>query len=655
MNLSKLYNIDETRTLVYEQDFTVPESRKVYLDHIPKLNTLQITGITLVFTGEPLAGQALFDYRAEYDYVAAKGILIFSANDVGKTFHCRYVPVASRVDAVVINELIRVCNAYDGNVWTKTELIENKDIIAWTAIKGRPGLANRSQAGLMSEQDYAKLAGMKDPYQTRVIGAIRVGGSDVMPDEWGSYVEIAETDTLTPVKVGNNKIELRVNIAAVTRDLSAYMDALKGTHGTPSDLNRYVTSEDPRMVNARPPEAHNHQILDIVNLTTELDNRALKQHRHHVDEVDGLSVIEGPPGPQGEKGEKGDKGDKGDTGPQGEQGPQGEKGDKGDVGPQGPQGEPSVPVDAAKATDIFANWTPFGLEFEYTDTNPEAIYTGGYAYVTGTRVEYDMEYDTSREGLSCDLHQVYVLTSATTGIEGVRLYTDNASATNFDLGDTITVTVTSVSEDEIIYSVVDNDGTSFTDVRSNGEDRPFGIGFYWDLGDPNSEITYTSRYTVGDTFVFTVSDTGYIVTFLNVDYNLLFDVYDVVADGAISRLSNDDRYPMTLITLENGLITDATDLQIRLPAYIMDKSQMTARVNVIDFGASDEWTHDAATGYYSLSLTATEQVPVGQLYKLTASGFWESVAATIQFNKYVVKIITMEPFSGCIITAGIES
>ena len=89
MNLSLLYNLDESRLEVFEEDIVVPESRKVYLKHIPKLNTLYITDITLIFDGEPLTGQALFDYRAEYDYVAAKGILIFSQGDVGSTFHCR--------------------------------------------------------------------------------------------------------------------------------------------------------------------------------------------------------------------------------------------------------------------------------------------------------------------------------------------------------------------------------------------------------------------------------------------------------------------------------------------------------------------------------------------------------------------------------------
>ena len=137
MNLSPLYNLDESRTSVYEQDFTVPSTKKVYLDHIPKKDTLAITGITLIFSGEPLTGQALFDYRADYDYVAAKGILIFAANDVGGTFHARYIPVASRVDASTINELIRVGNYIDGNVWTKSELLDaaTGEVIDWGVIK----------------------------------------------------------------------------------------------------------------------------------------------------------------------------------------------------------------------------------------------------------------------------------------------------------------------------------------------------------------------------------------------------------------------------------------------------------------------------------------------------------------------------------------
>lgn len=67
MNLSYLYNIDYTRTTVYTQDITVPDVdtsgtysgyARVYLDHIPKVNTLSIDGITLIEDGLPVTGQA---------------------------------------------------------------------------------------------------------------------------------------------------------------------------------------------------------------------------------------------------------------------------------------------------------------------------------------------------------------------------------------------------------------------------------------------------------------------------------------------------------------------------------------------------------------------------------------------------------------------
>jgi len=42
------------------------------------------------------------------------------------------------------------------------------------------------------------------------------------------------------------------------------LDALQGTIGTPSNLNRFVTDEDPRMEDARTPTAHTHPIAEIV-------------------------------------------------------------------------------------------------------------------------------------------------------------------------------------------------------------------------------------------------------------------------------------------------------------------------------------------------------------------------------------------------------
>ena len=308
MNLSLLYNLDESRLEVFEEDIVVPESRKVYLKHIPKLNTLYITDITLIFDGEPLTGQALFDYRAEYDYVAAKGILIFSQGDVGSTFHCRYVPVASRVDASVVNELITFGNTYDGNIWTKADLLDSSsgEKVAWNVIKDRPLNASAVRDGLLSKEDKQKLDLIPSPLQVKPIGSITVGDLTIEPATWGGTVTFAETDTLTPVIMENEDtgakyLEFRVNIAAVTKDLSMYMEALKGTTGTPSDLNRYVTNDDPRMTDARNPLAHKHTIEDVLALQSSLDDKANVQHRHNVEDIDGLTTIQGPQGPQGEK------------------------------------------------------------------------------------------------------------------------------------------------------------------------------------------------------------------------------------------------------------------------------------------------------------------------------------------------------------------
>lgn len=46
---------------------------------------------------------------------------------------------------------------------------------------------------------------------------------------------------------------------------SAQKAALAGTNGTPGDDNRYVTSSDPRLSDARTPTAHTHVIADITN------------------------------------------------------------------------------------------------------------------------------------------------------------------------------------------------------------------------------------------------------------------------------------------------------------------------------------------------------------------------------------------------------
>lgn len=638
MNLPMLYNIDESRTLVYEQDIVVPESRKVYLDHIPKVNTLNITGITLIFEGVPLPGQALFDYRAEYDYVAAKGILLFSEGDVGKTFHARYIPVASRVDATVINELIRVCNYLDGTVWTKTDLLTpvQKDIIAWTAIKDRPVLATQYKEGLLSSSDKQKLDLMAHPLQVKAVGSIKVNNLTATPPTWGGSIEFIETDTLTPVIVDGTKVEFRVNIASVTRDLSMYMDALKGTYGTPADENRYVTDNDPRMVNARPPEAHHHNIADVVNLENELDGRALVQHRHLVDEIDGLSVIEGPPGPIGPQGPKGDRGDVGPQGPEGPVGPQGEQGPVGPQGPVGRDGNAIIPDNIAKTEELYGSWTPEGVDFEFSGSI--GSYTSGMIFLQGER-----KYITGQEDVLIHDYNHFFTMDATASILGARVFTNMGSSDKFDIGDSFTLRITAVSEQEIVYSVTDDEsGATISNVSNRGEETPFGVTFYF---------KDYSFYTIGDTFKYTVSNTGYVIPLMLRDSSICYDgLTGVPNELDISFLTSDTMYPLTIIAVENGQILGGTDIQIRVPNILgMGTDISAAKVRVRGFVASD-WIGNA-NGGYTLSILGTTHVPLGFVYKYVGNNVWESTMATVTFTPSGIILKSVDSFEGCIITA----
>ena len=638
MNLPMLYNIDESRTLVYEQDFIVPESRKVYLDHIPKVDTLNITGITLIFEGVPLPGQALFDYRAEYDYVAAKGILLFSEGDVGKTFHARYIPVASRVDANVINELIRVCNYLDGTVWTKTDLLTpvQKDIVAWTAIKDRPVLATQYKEGLFSASDKQKLDLMAHPLQTKAVGSIKINNLFATPPTWGGPIEFIETDTLTPIIVDGTKVEFRVNIASVTRDLSMYMDALKGTYGTPADENRYVTDTDPRMVNARPPEEHMHNIVDVVNLQQELDGRALSEHRHLVDEIDGLSTIEGPPGPIGPQGPKGDRGDVGPQGPEGPRGPQGEQGVVGPQGPQGRDGNAIIPDNIAKTEELYGSWTPEGVEFVFDGST--GSYTNGMIFLQGER-----KYILGTEEVLNHDYSFFFTMVANASILGARVFTNMGSSDQFDIGDSFTLTVTGVSEQEIVYSVKDDEsGAVINNVSTRGDQTPFGVTFYF------KEYTF---YTVGDTFKFTVSNTGYAIPVMLRDSSICYDgMPGVPTELDISFLTADTMYPLTIIAVENGQILGGTDIQVRVPNILgMGTDISAAKVRVRSFAKSD-WVGNATNGY-TLSILGTSHVPLGFAYKYAGNNVWESTMSTITFTNSGIILKSVDSFEGCIITA----
>lgn len=647
MNLSYLYNLDESRSEVYEQSITVPENKRVYLDHLPKVGTLQITGITLISTGTPLAGQALFNYRAEYDYVAAKGVLIFSDTDIGATFQARYVPVASRVDALVINELIRVCNYVDGNVWTKTDLIngKNQDIIIWEAIKNRPVVATSLKDGLMSSGDKAKLDKIPNPELVKPVGSIITeGDTSISPTTWGGPIRFKATDTLTPVIVEDGTaIEFRVNVTNVMADISKYMEALKGTYGTPGPDNRYVTSTDPRMSDARTPLAHNHSLTDIVGLNTALQGKADVVHRHNVEEIDGLSVIQGPAGPPGPQGEPGEKGDPGDPGPQGEVGPQGPPGPQGDPGPQGPPGDPSLPIDAVGAGEIFNNWTVNGLEFSYISETPNlGSYNSGKAYVAGL----GRTFSSDDVGEFRDYSKILVISSKTVTNTEARVYTDQKDITRLDTGLTFILSIVESSEIEIKYSVTVDDRT-YEDLSSSTVTPINGVTFYF--------MDY-SFYTAGDTFTLTVATSGYIIPFITKDAQVIYDGYNTEpTTDDISVLTDYTRYPLTNIHIVESVITEpVVDLQIRLPNYIMDSSQQTGKATAHDFNTDAWYDAEGLTGYYRLDISVVKSVPVTPPFRLNASSMWESVMASVAFNDSKIIITSKDKFNGCIFTINIQ-
>lgn len=651
MNLSYLYNLDESRSQVYEQQILVPASKKVYLDHIPKVNTLQIVGIQLIFDGEPLAGQALFNYRSEYDYVAAKGIVIFNSADVGKTFNVRYVPVASRVDASIINELIRVGNALDGNVWTKDELLNPKtgEVIVWDIIKNRPLLASQVKDGLLSKEDKAKLDLIPNPVQVKAIGSILINDAYAVPTEWGGSVKFVESETLVPVIKDANTIEFRVNVAAVMKDLSVYMEALKGTHGVPSDLNRYVTNDDPRMTDARQPLKHQHTISDVINLQQQLDNKAAKVHTHTASEITDLSVIQGPPGEKGDPGDPGPKGEKGDPGPEGPPGKQGEKGEKGDPGEKGEKGDPSLPIDAIGASEIFNNWTVEGLELKVHEGM--GMYTNGKAYVNGRGLTIPQNDDS----LIHDYTRLLIETNRQVTNAKAYVSTDQQNIASFDTDTVFEITLTEVNAQEIIFTVV-ADGKTFSDLNSNDTPMVLGVTISFDKDK--------TIYNVGDTFTLTVLETGYCLVYLAYESGVNYATSTTeFTKEQIDSYTASGNYPITIFHVVPGTKPDeegaiwpeitVTDLQYRFPNYIIDPENKLGLVDIIDFAVNDWSTSTNSDGFYTLEKAVTNRIPISRPYRKLSADLWESLEATIQFSNTKIILLSKTTFAGCIL-AGIK-
>jgi hypothetical protein len=306
-----------------------------YLTYIPKKDTLVVAGgYNVITSGTPGVNEVLIEWRDQYDYVNAKGLVTFNVSKANTTVSITYVPIASRVDAEVINKLIQLANTLDGNVYTKDELkTAGSSQVNWNNIDGKPGLATEIKSGLFDSNDKKKLDLMSDTIKP--IGSIKVGANSIVPSTWGGVIEILSSGNVYPTIV-NGKIEL--NIASGSSLSESMAAALSGTNGTPGATNRFVTNSDARLSDARTPKPHGHEVSEVNGLNTVLTDKSDIGHRHVTGDIDGLSLMQGPIGPQGPQGERGPSGPQGSIGPQGPQGIQGIQGIQGVSGPQGQQG-----------------------------------------------------------------------------------------------------------------------------------------------------------------------------------------------------------------------------------------------------------------------------------------------------------------------------
>lgn len=320
MITKKLYNLDEGRTEIYTQSFTLtPDSKgKIYLDHIPLHNTLNIINttlgrrITLVDSTDDIPDDcAYFDYREDYDYVAAKGVLIFNSSyaEHNYEFSATYVPVASRIDAAVINELLDFANKYDENIWTKEDLYNpNKNnIVAWEAINNRPELATEETDGLLSKEDKHKLNLYPENFVAPLTKLQFNNKAELIlsAPSWGDNINISLGTGLDIVKTSGVSAMLNLTEQGVRQKAgltNAYLAALSGATGDdkstlgPSASNKYVLDQDIRLSDYRHPLAHSHNITDVINLEEILNEKSLKGHTHRASEITGMEEYAGKDG-----------------------------------------------------------------------------------------------------------------------------------------------------------------------------------------------------------------------------------------------------------------------------------------------------------------------------------------------------------------------
>ena len=689
MELSYLYNLDESRGL---QDLVTEVVRvpayseehpdfllRVSLKHIPKAGTLTVTRdgapLTILSDGSmPTNNNAVaIDYRSEYDYVAAKGILIFYLTAQNLEFTVSYVPVASRVDALILNKLIRIgrhaigdespADHADGekfNFWTKDELLNkaNKNIIEWTAIANKPVTvqANSGESGLMSPSDKMKLDGVKDPVSNWPVSSVVCGtsGQTVKADSWGGKITIDESDTITPeIGKDGNSLKLNVRVANVVAGITDYTDALRSTTELtcpPSATNRFVTDKDPRMTNKRNPTAHNHTMSDITGLSAALDTRAPSTHSHLLQDIidlthenfkgtDGksasinsvtINMLDPGAAPYVENNgtelnaelvlniPRGEKGDKGDQGAPFEYWMFTETQKDSLRGPQGPKGDKGdVPTNVITTEELYGSWTKDGMHIIPVTSVSGATYFSkldlmqGSLYANGYKYSYDTK---AASALVTNITPTRFLVAD----EGnTHLVYNNGNLAELP-SDTSRVELTlkkDPSSGEIIYDLVAIASTGFSKTNR-----------HFNITNTNELQFYCPNYIpstadLSSKLIFYVRTSGFVNVYF---VDGVLECYGFISDPNTLQVGGRDTssllYPMAKLHVGAvpGLsnvtgVLDVTDIQVRYPV-IKAQQQIAdlvgARVQLLEIG-ENLWSQ-VATNKFEYT-EATDRVPVGNL------------------------------------------
>ena len=170
-----------------------------------------------------------------------------------------------------------------------------------------------------------------------------------------------------------------------------------------------------------------------------------------------------------------------------------------------------------------------------------------------------------------------------------------------------------------------------------------------------SDLEARDSNAVGDTFTLTVAEAGYMVAFATDEVKIWYSGYSSYpTDAEFAHISSmSENYLLYLITVTNGGLSAALDLQIRYPNYIKNPEEEYGKVQRLEFTTTNWGSSQDSDGYYTLTLSVTGRVPVGPPYRRDSSGKYESINATVFFTDSSIEVLSKTTFDGCILAARI--